>query len=273
MSEELIGIFKEIKESFCSLINYKIRGNTIEVITPFTTPGSKFISVFITRKNDAFVVTDGGWLMSGEYLEEDMFNGKRLNEIYGYFESYYDLKIVNQADHQYFYKVASKPEMIPNAVHDMAQFISQILTTHLSTMDQEDAVEKPERQKFVSEVSNYIISNTRHAVFLDRPFPENEEGINFDAIIKYNGTFGLVKCLTASYPKLFSQVISKAALDFEIADESESKELIKTKIAVLHDHADGYRSSIHRHYIKRLVKNINRPVVLWTKKEQLLELI
>ena len=44
---ELVEIYEEVKKSFCGLNSFKVRGDVIEISTPFSTLNNKFVSVFI----------------------------------------------------------------------------------------------------------------------------------------------------------------------------------------------------------------------------------
>src|SRR4051812_29758525 len=50
-----------LRSDFGSLWKCQARGNTIEIITPFSTTTQKFVSVFITAREEELVVSDGGW--------------------------------------------------------------------------------------------------------------------------------------------------------------------------------------------------------------------
>ena len=60
-------IYDDIVSSFGSLWQTKVRGNTLEIITPFASTNHKFVSVFLTKNQDEYIVTDGGWLSGNEY--------------------------------------------------------------------------------------------------------------------------------------------------------------------------------------------------------------
>ena len=53
-------IIEEIIKAFSSLWKIKQRGDSIEIITPVTTSNDSFVSFFLTRRGDEYVVTDGG---------------------------------------------------------------------------------------------------------------------------------------------------------------------------------------------------------------------
>ena len=61
------NIIDRIKSSFCNLTSFKVRLNSLEVITPYSTINSKFISIFITFTNGKIVLTDNGWIDQNYY--------------------------------------------------------------------------------------------------------------------------------------------------------------------------------------------------------------
>ena len=49
-------IYSDITNSFGALWQYKERGNTLEIITPFATTNNRFISVFIKQQGNEFII-------------------------------------------------------------------------------------------------------------------------------------------------------------------------------------------------------------------------
>jgi hypothetical protein len=71
-------IYNDIKNAFGQLWTFKERGKSLEIITPYTTTTQKFISVFLSYKDDEYIVSDGGWIDNGFYentfnLEDDIY--------------------------------------------------------------------------------------------------------------------------------------------------------------------------------------------------------
>ena len=58
-------LFLNISSDFNSLWKYKLRGDTLEIITPFTTMTGSYISIFLTQRDDRFIITDGQRLVHG----------------------------------------------------------------------------------------------------------------------------------------------------------------------------------------------------------------
>lgn len=57
----MTGIFDIIKEEFCGLTTYKLRGKTIEIVTPFSTLRNKFVSILLgnLKINLSYQMEDG----------------------------------------------------------------------------------------------------------------------------------------------------------------------------------------------------------------------
>ena len=80
------GLYAEIRSDFDSLWSIKNRNATVEFITPYTTLGDDAISVFVTQRDNGYVVSDGGRLYDTgkeqgvEYLGfyGDFLHGKHL---------------------------------------------------------------------------------------------------------------------------------------------------------------------------------------------------
>ena len=52
-------LFRDIKTDFNSLWSFNLRGETLEILTPFSTMTGNIISVFLTMREDRFIVSDG----------------------------------------------------------------------------------------------------------------------------------------------------------------------------------------------------------------------
>ena len=51
-------IYELVRAAYQSLWKIKNHGETIELITPMVTTNDMFISVFVTRRGDDYIVTD-----------------------------------------------------------------------------------------------------------------------------------------------------------------------------------------------------------------------
>lgn len=75
------NVFNTIINAYNSLWHVKNFGKTLEIITPVATVNDMFVSVFITRRGEDYVVTDGGWIDEGLYECEVPWNSGVFHKI------------------------------------------------------------------------------------------------------------------------------------------------------------------------------------------------
>jgi hypothetical protein len=77
MSPGFESLFHEVARDYSALWDFKFRGATLEIITPHSTISNKFVSVFLTEREGEFIVSDGGYLHTGEYVENEAIEQSR----------------------------------------------------------------------------------------------------------------------------------------------------------------------------------------------------
>ena len=117
------GLYAEIRSDFDSLWLIKNRNATVEFITPYTTLGDNAISVFVTQRDNGYVVSDGGRLYDigrEQGVELDGHKGFHYGELMAKF----CVKVVEQAQtkRRFFYKIVSDMKMLSAAIYDVAHF-------------------------------------------------------------------------------------------------------------------------------------------------------
>ena len=73
-------LFNSIKNSYNLLWHVKVLGESLEIVTPTVTTNNAFVSVYVTKRGDNYVVTDGGWISAGYYECELDTLGKVYNK-------------------------------------------------------------------------------------------------------------------------------------------------------------------------------------------------
>ena len=117
-------LIEYIIKSYNSLWKIKKHGNTFEIITPIATTSNIFVSVFLTRRGDDFIVTDGGWIDSGMYECEANSDDIYYFKLFQYYLEDYEIDILEHAGYHYYYKKIEKAELVPNIVYDLSSFIN-----------------------------------------------------------------------------------------------------------------------------------------------------
>lgn len=265
-------IFLNVKESFCSLWTFKVRGNTLEIITPYSTTNSKFISVFITRQREKFIVTDGSWLLKGEYeiipdLEDEIFM-----KIFNHYETSYDINKLEDKSGIFYYKFTLDIDLIPNLVYEMTNFLSSVLSA--SQIQFIDPREKEEKERFGKIADSYLSSLIdKGNIKFRKELGENYKTVRFNAIITTGSKISLVKYITGSTPNYFLSSLTKATVDFEIANHSHFNDYILNRVALVDDIAPGFVEGKLYRYLETLEEHTKIPSVKWTQKELLTSIL
>jgi hypothetical protein len=266
------GIFQDVKNSFCSLWAFKVRGNTLEVITPYSTTNLKFISVFVTLQQGQYIVTDGGWLNSSEYQVHIDYDDDIFMRIFNHYESTYNIKKLEQLKGIYYFKSTDRADLIPNLVYDLANFLSSIIST--SQIQFVDQKEKEDKETFGKIADSFIsgIINKEKLKFR-KELGEEYKNVRFNAIVSNGNRLKLVKYITGSTLPYFLSSLTKATVDFEITNNSPFNPFIDSRVALINDSAPGFKSDKLFRYIETLEEHTKMPNIRWSEREKLGELL
>jgi len=262
-------IFEDVKKSFHGIWQTKERGNSLEIITPYATTNNRFISIFLTKQGNEFIISDGGWIKSGVY---DVVPGEDscfLKVFYHYQNSFNIKEIESKEGVTYFYLKALNIIDIPSRIFDLSLFIQNIVS--VSEIDFESKIEKETRELFVSKANDYLKSfiNTEKIKF-NKHLDPNRKEIKFNAIFyKTQNELTLVNYVTGSSLSYFSNSIFKANTLYEMADETIYKDYIHDKITVVDTNAPGYVPQKMTHYLSHLENHTGSKMVKWNQREKL----
>lgn len=263
----LLDIFTSIKSDFDGLWQTKQRGKTLEIITPYSSTNNKFISVFLTRQRDEYVISDGGWLDNGVYettVNDEMCFLKILN----HYQDSFNIKQVTNADIIYYY-IKTKNEIdISSKLLDLALFIQSIVS--VSAINFEDKVEKENKERFNSVVNKYLKSFINDKLQINQYLTPDKRDIKFNAI--YNNTssnMSLINYVTGSTNNNFANSISKANMLFQMAEDSHAKPFISNKLAIVDNNADGFNQNKIGGYLYHLEHHTGSTIINWSERERL----
>ena len=77
-------LFERIKKAYDSLWRVRVLGESLEIVTPMVTANDFFVTVFVTKRGGEYIVTDGGWISSGNYDCEIDFSQKTYQKLFQY---------------------------------------------------------------------------------------------------------------------------------------------------------------------------------------------
>lgn len=269
-------IYENIRFCFDQLWSFKFRGDeTIEIITPYSTTSNKFVSLFLTKRDDKFIVSDGGLLNSEVYESKVDYDNQYLLKILYHYENHYQIKTtIDKKGYKHYYKTTNSETLVPNLIYDLAQFISMCVS--VATVEFDDLKEKEEKETFRKNANAFLESiinkdDRKFGASLDK---EKFRSVRFSAIIEKRNRLSLVSYVTGSNITNYSNSIARTNLNFEIASNSIYSPFIENKIVLLNDSADGYAPTALSNQINILKQHTeNKEPIKWSEKEKLKEIL
>jgi hypothetical protein len=265
-------LIEKIKSSFCKLTNFKIRTNALEVITAYSTLNSRFVSVFITFTKDKIVITDSGWI-DQNYYETPLYNDSEeiVRKTIETFKNSYNIKsTLDNEGVQFYYKICKTIEEVPNAVFDMANFIVGVVNSFC--VQYKDEKEEKARATFRKDANSYLKSIYTDEIRLQSAL-DDFKSVKFNAIIAKKSDLYLLTYVTGSTQIYFENDLRKSIVNFEIADKSKYKDIIKEKITIINDMSEGYVPDKSTYIFELLNEKSTREPIKWTEKKKLSEII
>ncbi len=268
------NIYNDIVSSFGSLWRFKERGETLEIVTPFATTNNKFVSIFLTKQNSDFIVSDGGWITEGVYQTEILPENK---DCYHKILSYYlnTFKIQSVASNKlvsFFYKKTSNEIAVPSLLFDMVNFISTIVS--ISNIEFADK-ETENKERFSSSASGYLSEIIRsysygRTISFNRYLGAGNTRVKVNAVIRDpNNDLVLLNYITGSHVDYFQTNISKTNIIFELASKTNEGIYIKKKIALVDNTATGYAEDKISIWLDHMINNTGSQRINWSNREQL----
>lgn len=265
-------IIERIKSSFCNLTNFKVRGNALEVITAYSTLNSKFVSVFITLTNKKIVITDSGWI-DQNYYETPLYDESEdiVRRIISSYKVSYDVKsTLDNSGKEFFFKTCENIDQIPSTVFDLANFIVGVVNSFC--IQYKDEKEEKERETFKKDANDFLKSNYAENAKL-RAALDDFKNIKFNAIINKRSKLFLFTYVTGSTSTYFENDLRKSIVNFEIAQKSKYRDLIKERITVVNDLSEGYSLERSANIFELLKEKTTKEPIKWTEKEQILGIV
>ena len=261
-------IYSDITNSFGALWQYKERGNTLEIITPFATTNNRFISVFIKQQGNEFIISDGGWIENFEYEIPLMLDDNCFSKIYSHYLNAFGIQeLTGPTNKIIFYKKASKQFQIPSMVFDMANFICSVVSA--SSIEFVDKEERESKERFRALANNFISGIIVKEELNLKGFLDNKRDIKIDAIIVRQNKLSLVNYITGVNAHYFNNSVFKSYYHFDLANSSAYKNSIKDKYVLVNNLALGYVPVKVASTIRHLEENTNTSTILWSEREKL----
>ncbi|CCH53735.1 hypothetical protein BN8_02853 [Fibrisoma limi BUZ 3] len=280
MKTELTDLFQQVKSDFCNLMDYKLRGNTLEIITGVSTLTNHYVSVFVSLQSGTYIISDGGWIDKGFYdniissEDEDVFQRVETQ-----FQAHFDIRQTKHRDGtRYYFKAVENPELISVMVRDVSQYVSAIVNSQAIAFN--EAKETSQRATFYQDVNTYLREHYGSDILeLNGSLKRHGEelaAIRFNAIIRRPTTTHLVMYVTGYTAPLFVKDACEATVNFQIAkkDIRVSRSGIFQRSAIVNTMANGFVPVKVNEYLANLEKELEHPLISYhSDKSKILEQI
>jgi hypothetical protein len=270
--DKLLDIFKTIKDNFCSLTTYKLRGESLEIITPFSTLNNKFVSVFIKEIKGKYVISDAGWTDLNYYdVDISEESDDIIERIFTYYQQSFEISTTSdKAGTLHYFKTCSNPRDIPANVYDLANFI--VGAVNSLVIRYKDEKEEKEKETFRKDANIFLKINYNDNVKLQKSL-DDFQNIRFNALITKSSDIFLISYVTGSSPYYFTNDLRKTIVNFEISEKSKYRNNIREKLSIINDQADGYRPEKLGSIMDLLNEKTTQEPIKWSERERILEII
>lgn len=265
------NVFETIKDAYQSLWRFKDYGATLEIITPVATVNNMFVSIFITKRNDDYIATDGGWIDSGLYECEVNWKASVFNKIGIFYLEKFEIQKAQMKGRTFYFKRINQLELLPNIVFDLSNFVNAIVSTSNIPFvsDRVDAT-------FKKEVRGYLRREFGENRFeYDKPITE-DINIRFNAIDRNRNGINLINFVSGSNSSYYANSLCRSNMDFQMILPFRDRYVIRNTITLLDDRTRSViESSQVQTYYNYLLGNRSdsNKVVLWSQKKELAQAI
>jgi len=258
--------FHRVRQDYGQLWDFKLRGKTIEIITPHSTTTDKFVSVFLVAQGTDYVVSDGGFLSHGDYTETDMGESICYNRMFEHLEEHYAIKqVMDTVGTVIYYKKTDQAERVSSLVLDVASFI--VGAVNASQMAFVPASETAVRRRFIGQANGYMREAFARREIKFNSRINNDVKTRYSAVLRHRTKISLINYVTGSDEYYFSNSISKANMGFELLVGTPVNALIKHRVALVDDLSEGFQAGAFTGHLRVLRKTC--PVVYWSQKDEL----
>ena len=263
-------LFNIVRRDFDSLWRMKIRGSSLEIITPFATTNDKFVSVFVSKRDDAYIVTDGGWIYEGRYDSELPLLDDIYVRVFDYYKSEYGINELTPNNYSlFYYKKTTDPNMISSLVFDLASFTNGVVSASLISYQEKKELEVSKR--FQSRANEYIKEimpkdiRIRHNAWAI----EKYKSLRFHALIPVHNRLTLISYVTGSKDDYFRNSLALANMRFEVVEKDGLGGRIANKVLLIDDSVKSYNSTELAPIISIIASNKDRISLPWSNRDRL----
>lgn len=262
-------LFDIIRSDFDSLWKVKMRGTTLEVVTPIATTSDKFVSVFITKRDDSYIVTDGGWISEGKYDSDLPLLDDIYVRVFDYYKSEYGINELAANNYIYYFKKTTNKGMVSSLVFDLATFTSSVISASFINYQEKKEFDNSKRfqsraNAFIKEIVPYNIQVKHNAWAL-----EKYKSLRFHALIPFKNRLTLVSYVTGSNNDYFRNSLAMANMRFEVVEKDGFNGIVANKVLLIDDTVKSYKSPEMIPIISIITNNAKRINLPWSERDKI----
>lgn len=265
-------LFNYIVTSFQALWKMKDYGDTLEVITPVATLNDSFVSVFITRRGNDYIVTDGGWIESGMYDCTPDHHNATYQRLFRFYSKEAGVSVTEGKGRVFYYKKIADERFIPNLVFDLSQFVASVINANAIPL----APDK-DQNTFKRNARTYLSREFGDdSMEYDRPL-NPEVGIKFSAIKRDNdGGAKLINFVSGSSHTNYANSLCRSNTNFQMIANRHEELGVRRTVTLLDDRKTGVLNApLIKPYIDYLREGNQTAnfVVLWSEHQRLKDIV
>lgn len=258
-------LFESIKASYNSLWHVKVLGESLEIVTPMVATNESFVSVFITKRGEDYIVTDGGWISAGYYETEIGIQGKVYQKLFQYYLENYGVQQTVGHGRTLYYKRVHEQYLVVNAVFELSHFICAVVGGS-NIQFQADKKEVTFRRT----VREYLSAEFEPGLFKFEQKPLPNSSIEFSATSTFSGCLQLMNVVTGATAGYYRDSLCRSNFYFEAARHFSDRLKINKTIAFLDDTTPTVYNSMTVKEIIALSSAYDGNILLpWSEKDRL----
>lgn len=221
-------LFAEIRSDFSSLWESRTLGDTLEVITPYSTVAGDVISVFITTRNNQYIITDGARvdaMAKSQGVKIIERKGFHLCDILSRL-SISEFRSESSDSLIYRLKKTDDLSLVSSYVYDMIHFIDSMANAIMleSFFTREDDLIARKFSKKVNDVLRYKVNMVpKKARQIDLFNNKSARALQFSSALidKTRDSLWLGMCINGSNYTNFIRSVQRAEFGFNHACDTE----------------------------------------------------
>lgn len=126
-------ILETLKAEFAGLWHCKLMGNTVEIVTPYAMPNSKFCSLYLTERDGRYIACEGGTVLALVREFSDRTEADILEDLRAIAKGHEIKEGSDSEGSPIFFKDCTETKLIGSISFDVINFatLAAIVLTHI----------------------------------------------------------------------------------------------------------------------------------------------